>query len=322
MRAIIVHSPGGPEQLKLEEVPRPAIGPGQVLVKVAAIGVNFIDIYHRTGLYKSDWPASLGLEGAGTVESVGPDVTQWKAGDRVAWAMARGSYAEYVAAPANQLIRMPDTLDFPSAAATMLQGMTAHYLTHSTWPLKQGETALIHAAAGGTGRLVVQMAKLRGARVLAVVSTDEKAKVAREAGADEVIVYTRQDFETEVKRLTDGKGVDVVYDSVGASTFQKSLNVIRRRGMMVTFGNASGPVPPVEPLLLSQKGSLFLTRPTLFDYTATREELEWRATDVLNWVAAGKLKLQIGATYPLANAADAHRALEGRKTTGKLLLTP
>jgi NADPH:quinone reductase and related Zn-dependent oxidoreductases len=322
MRAIIVHSPGGPEQLKLEEVPRPAIGPGQVLVKVAAIGVNFIDIYHRTGLYKSDWPASLGLEGAGTVESVGPDVTQWKAGDRVAWAMARGSYAEYVAAPANQLIRMPDTLDFPSAAAAMLQGMTAHYLTHSTWPLKQGETALIHAAAGGTGRLVVQMAKLRGARVLAVVSTDEKAKVAREAGADEVIVYTRQDFETEVKRLTDGKGVDVVYDSVGASTFQKSLNVIRRRGMMVTFGNASGPVPPVEPLLLSQKGSLFLTRPTLFDYTATREELEWRATDVLNWVAAGKLKLQIGATYPLANAADAHRALEGRKTTGKLLLTP
>ena len=322
MRAIIVHSPGGPEQLKLEEVPRPAIGPGQVLVKVAAIGVNFIDIYHRTGLYKSDWPASLGLEGAGTVESVGPDVTQWKAGDRVAWAMARGSYAEYVAAPANQLIRMPDTLDFPSAAAAMLQGMTAHYLTHSTWPLKQGETALIHAAAGGTGRLVVQMAKLRGARVLAVVSTDEKAKVAREAGADEVIVYTRQDFETEVKRLTDGKGVDVVYDSVGASTFQKSLNVIRRRGMMVTFGNASGPVPPVHPLLLSQKGSLFLTRPTLFDYTATREELEWRATDVLNWVAAGKLKLQIGATYPLANAADAHRALEGRKTTGKLLLTP
>ncbi|MBX5494573.1 MAG: quinone oxidoreductase [Bryobacteraceae bacterium] len=322
MRAIIVHSPGGPEQLKLEEVPRPAIGPGQVLVKVAAIGVNFIDIYHRTGLYKSDWPASLGLEGAGTVESVGPDVTQWKAGDRVAWAMARGSYAEYVAAPANQLIRMPDTLDFPSAAAAMLQGMTAHYLTHSTWPLKQGETALIHAAAGGTGRLVVQMAKLRGARVLAVVSTDEKAKVAREAGADEVIVYTRQDFETEVKRLTDGKGVDVVYDSVGASTFQKSLNVIRRRGMMVTFGNASGPVPPVEPLLLSQKGSLFLTRPTLFDYTATREELEWRATDVLNWVAAGKLKLQIGATYPLANAADAHRALEGRQTTGKLLLTP
>lgn len=322
MRAIIVHSPGGPEQLKLEEVPRPAIGPGQVLVKVAAIGVNFIDIYHRTGLYKSDWPASLGLEGAGTVESVGPDVTQWKAGDRVAWAMARGSYAEYVAAPANQLIRMPDTLDFPSAAAAMLQGMTAHYLTHSTWPLKQGETALIHAAAGGTGRLVVQMAKLRGARVLAVVSTDEKAKVARDAGADEVIVYTRQDFETEVKRLTDGKGVDVVYDSVGASTFQKSLNVIRRRGMMVTFGNASGPVPPVEPLLLSQKGSLFLTRPTLFDYTATREELEWRATDVLNWVAAGKLKLQIGATYPLANAADAHRALEGGKTIGKLLLTP
>lgn len=322
MRAIIVHSPGGPEQLKLEEVPRPTIGPGQVLVKVAAIGVNFIDIYHRTGLYKSDWPASLGLEGAGTVESVGPDVTQWKAGDRVAWAAARGSYAEYVAAPANQLIRMPDTLDFPSAAAAMLQGMTAHYLTHSTWPLKQGETALIHAAAGGTGRLVVQMAKLRGARVLAVVSTDEKAKVAREAGADEVIVYTRQDFETEVKRLTDGKGVDVVYDSVGASTFQKSLNVIRRRGMMVTFGNASGPVPPVEPLLLSQKGSLFLTRPTLFDYTATREELEWRATDVLNWVAAGKLKLQIGATYPLANAADAHRALEGRQTTGKLLLTP
>ncbi|MFN3325560.1 MAG: quinone oxidoreductase family protein [Bryobacteraceae bacterium] len=322
MKAIRVHQVGGPEQLQYDEIPTPQPGSGQVLIKIAAIGVNFIDIYFRTGLYKAEPPVTLGMEASGTVEAVGPDVTGLAAGDRVAYCSVPGAYAEYAVVPARQVIKIPAKLDSQSAAAAMLQGMTAHYLTHSTFALKEGDTALVHAAAGGAGRLIVQMAKMLGARVFGTVSTEEKAVVAREAGVDEAIIYTRQDFLAEVKRLTDGRGVEVVYDSVGAATFDKSIDSLRPRGMMVTFGNASGPVPPLAPLLLSQKGSLFLTRPTLAHYTATREELEWRAGDVLEWVCSGRLKLHIERTYPLKDAAQAQRDLEGRKTTGKLLLIP
>jgi len=320
VKAIRIHTFGGPEVLQLDDVPVPETGPGQVLVRIQAIGVNFIDIYHRTGLYKADLPVTLGMEAAGVVEAVGEGFTQLAPGDRVAYCMTRGSYAEYAVIPAWQAIRIPDSLDFESAAAAMLQGMTAHYLTHSTFDLKPGDTALVHAAAGGTGRLIVQMAKMRGARVIATTSSAAKAEIVRRTGADEIILYATQDFEAEAKRLTDGRGVDVVYDSVGASTFEKSINSLRQRGMMVTFGNASGPVPPIEPLLLSQKGSLFLTRPTLLSYCATPEELRWRASDVLNWVAEGKLTLHIEKVYPLAEAARAHIDLASRRTTGKLLL--
>jgi NADPH2:quinone reductase len=264
----------------------------------------------------------LGNEGAGAVEAVGPEVTEVKVGDRVAWAMQRGSYAEYAVVPAAILVKIPDGLDFQTAAAAMLQGMTAHYLTNSTYPLKSGEACLVHAAAGGTGSLIVQMAKMRGARVFGTVSTGEKAKIARQAGADETILYTSQDFEAEVKRLTGGRGVDAVYDSVGQSTFEKSLNSLRPRGVLALFGQSSGPVPPFDPNILNGKGSLFLTRPSLAHYLLTREELLWRAGDVLGWIAAGKLKLRIERTYPLADAAAAHRDLEGRRTAGKLLLIP
>jgi NADPH:quinone reductase len=322
MRAIQVFAAGGPDQLRLVEVPIPEPGPGQALVKIRAIGVNFIDTYHRTGLYKVDVPFSLGMEASGVVEAVAAGVTGVAVGDRVAYAMTRGSYAEFAVVPAGQLIRIPEGLDDQTAAAVMLQGMTAHYLTHSTFPLSSSDTALVHAAAGGTGLLVVQMAKMRGARVIGTTSTPEKAALAKAAGADEVILYTEQDFEAEVKQLTGGRGVDVVYDSVGASTFMKSLNSLRPRGMMVSFGNASGPVPAVEPLMLSQKGSLFLTRPTLANYAAAAEELRWRAGDVLGWAASGKLKVRISKTYPLSDAPQAHRDLEGRATTGKLLLLP
>jgi len=322
MKAILVFEPGGPEQLHCADVPVPTPGPGQALVKLRAIGVNFIDIYFRTGLYKSDIPISIGMEGAGVVESVGPDVTELAPGDRVAYAMARGSYAEYHAVPAWQLVKLPNAVDYQAAAAAMLQGMTAHYLTHSTFPLKLGDTALIHAAAGGAGLLLVQMAKMRGARVIGTTSTPEKAALARQAGADEMILYTKQDFESEVKNLTDGRGVDVVYDSVGVATFEKSLNCLRPRGMMVTFGNASGPVPPTPPLVLSQKGSLFLTRPTLANYTSTREELLSRANDVLNWVASGRLNIRVHKTYSLSGAPQAHIDLAARLTSGKLLLIP
>jgi NADPH2:quinone reductase len=306
----------------LVEVTKPQPGPQQALVRVAAIGVNFIDIYFRKGLYKAESPMVLGNEGAGTVEAVGPEVSEVKPGDRVAWAMHRGSYGEYVTVPAHLLVKIPDGLGFQTAAAAMLQGMTAHYLTHSTYPLKSGEACLVHAAAGGTGSLVVQMAKMRGARVFGTVSTEEKARVARDAGADETILYTSQDFEAEVKRLTGGRGVDVIYDSVGQSTFDKSLNSLRPRGVLALFGQSSGPVPPFDPNILNGKGSLFLTRPSLTHYLLSREELLWRAGDVLGWTASGKLKVRIDRTYPLAEAAAAHRDLEGRKTAGKLLLIP
>jgi len=322
MKIVLVEEPGGPEQLRLIEMPKPEPGRDQALVKIAAAGVNFIDIYHRTGLYKVDPPITLGMEGAGVVEAVGEGVTEVAPGDRVAYAMARGSYAEYAVVPAWMLVKLPPALDFQSAAAAMLQGMTAHYLTHSTFPLKSGDACLIHAAAGGVGLLLVQMAKMRGARVFGTVSTPAKAELARQAGADVVILYTEQDFLEVVRRETNGRGVDVVYDSVGAATWDKSLDCLRPRGMMVSFGNASGPVPAFQPLVLSQKGSLFLTRPTLGHYTATREELLSRAGDVLSWVQDGRLKLRIERVYRLEEAAEAHRALESRATSGKLLLAP
>ena len=285
MKLIQISKTGGPEEMVLVDAPMPAPGPNQALVKVAAAGVNFIDVYFRIGLYKADLPFTPGNEGAGTVEAVGPGVTDFKPGDRVAYAMHRGSYAEFVAVPASQLVKLPAGVDFNTAAAAMLQGMTAHYLSHSSFPLKPGDKCLIHAAAGGAGRLLVQMAKMLGATVYGTAGTDEKAAIAKSAGADEVIVYTRQDFVAEVKNLTGGKGVDVVYDSVGASTFLKGLDIIRPRGMMVLFGQSSGAVPPFDPSILNVKGSLFLTRPSLAHHCLTREELIWRAGDVLGWIA-------------------------------------
>jgi len=322
VKAVFIRQTGGPEVLQYGDWPNPQPAEGQALVKVAATGVNFIDTYHRTGLYKIPLPAILGSEGAGVVESVGAGVTMVQPGDRVAWGTVRGAYAEYAAVPEAALVKIPDAVDFLDAAAVMLQGMTAHYLTHSTFPLKAGHTMLVHAAAGGTGRLIVQMAKMAGARVLGTAGTPEKAAIAREAGADEIILYRDQDFAQETRRLTDGKGVDVVYDSVGASTFLKSLDCLRPRGMMVSFGNASGPAPAIEPLLLNQKGSLFLTRPSLAVYVATRQELETRAGDLFRWIGEKKLVLRIDRVYPLAEAAQAHRDLESRKTSGKLVLTP
>ena len=321
MKAIQVKQPGGPEKMELAAVPVPQPGPHQALVRLGASGVNFIDVYFRIGLYKADLPLTPGSEGAGTVEAVGPDVTEVKPGDRVAYAMARGSYAEYAVVPSWQLVPIPAHVDFTTAAAAMLQGMTAHYLTHSTYPLKTGESCLVHAAAGGAGGLIVQMAKMRGARVVGTVSTAEKAAIARQSGADETILYTQQDFEAEVKRLTGGRGVDVVYDSVGKTTFEKSLNSLRPRGLLALFGQSGGAVPPFDPSILNAKGSLFLTRPSLAHYLHDREELMWRAGDVLNWIDSGKLKLRIDRTYPLADAAQAHRDLESRKTAGKLVLT-
>jgi NADPH2:quinone reductase len=301
-------------------VPNP--GPGQARVSLRAIGVNFIDTYHRRGWYKLPLPFTPGMEGAGVVDAVGEGVTAIRPGDRVAWAMSMGSYAESALVNANILFRLPEGTDFLAGAAAMLQGMTAHYLAYSTFPLRSGETALVHAAAGGVGLLLTQIAKMIGARTIATVSTSQKAELARGAGADHVILYEETDFEAEVKRITEGRGVDVVYDSVGKTTFEKSLNCLRPRGMIVLFGQSSGIVPPLDPGLLAAKGSLYLTRPTLSHYTLDREELEWRASDVLGWVADGRLKLRVERTYPLNAAADAHRDLEGRQTTGKLLLLP
>ncbi|PDW00434.1 quinone oxidoreductase family protein [Candidatus Chloroploca asiatica] len=322
MRAIHVHATGGPEVLQLVDITPPEPGPGQVRVHVAAIGLNFIDTYHRTGLYKLPLPFTPGMEFAGTIDALGAGVTGWTVGDRVATASGSGGYAEYALAPVERLVAVPAEVALNQAAAVMLQGMTAHYLVTSTYPLKSGETCLVHAAAGGVGLLLVQMAKAIGARVIGTVSTEAKAALARGAGADEVIFYTSEPFPQRVRELTDGRGVDVVYDSVGATTWEGSLDSLRPRGMMVTFGNASGPVPPVSPLVLSSKGSLFLTRPTLAHYIATSEELAWRAGDIFAWIGSGKLNVRIDRSYPLADAAAAHRALEGRETTGKVLILP
>jgi NADPH:quinone reductase len=322
MKAIRVDSVGGPDRLVLQDVDAPRPREGEALVRLEAVGLNFIDVYHRTGLYPLPLPFTPGTEGAGTVEEVGAGVEDLKAGDRVAYAMAVGSYAEYAAVPAWRLVRLPDGVDAQRAAAAMLQGMTAHYLVTSTYQLKAGQTALVHAAAGGVGLLLIQMAKRIGARVIGTVSTEEKAALARAAGADEVVIYTEQDFLEEVKRLTGGRGVEVVYDSVGQTTYLKSLDSLAPRGLLALFGQSSGPVPPFDPALLAQKGSLFLTRPSLAQYSATRDELLWRAEDVLGWVASGELKLRVEKTFPLSEAAEAHRQLEGRATTGKVLLIP
>jgi NADPH2:quinone reductase len=322
MKAIQVKQHGGPEVMELVDLPVPQPKPNEAVVKVSAAGVNFIDVYFREGRYKAAPPFVLGQEGAGKVNAVGSEVTSVKNYDRVAWAGQLGSYAEYAVVPADRLVPIPESVTDEQAAAAMLQGMTAHYLVHDTYRLKRGETALVQAAAGGVGLLLVQMAHQIGARVIATVSTDEKAKLARDAGADEVILYTQSDFETETKKLTGGKGVDVVYDSVGKTTFEKGLNILRPRGMMALFGGSSGAVPAFDPISLAQKGSLYLTRPALGNYIATREELLARAEAVFAMIGAGKLKLRIAHIYPLGEAQAAHRDLEGRKTTGKLLLIP
>jgi NADPH:quinone reductase len=320
MLAIRLHEHGGPDQLRPERIPVPVPGPGQALVRIGFAGLNFIEIYQRTGVYQVPLPATLGGEAAGKVEAVGPDVEDVRPGDRVAWASGVGAYAEYAVVPAARLVPLPDGVSTRLGAAIMLQGMTAHYLSASARPLGDGDRCLVHAAAGGVGLLLVQMAKRRGAWVVGTAGSDEKAELARAAGADEVIVYTRQDFGAEVLRLTDGQGVHVVYDSVGRTTFLPGLDVLAPRGSMVLFGQSSGPVAPFDPLLLSRKGSLFLTRPTLVNYTADRNELLWRAGELFGWIAAGELAVRIGAEFPLADAGEAHRALEGRKTTGKVLL--
>src|ERR1044071_1708949 len=322
MQAIQVSKVGGPEVLTPVDLPLPTPKNNEAVVQIKAAGVNFIDVYFREGRYPTQLPFVDGQEGAGVVTQAGSEVTTLRAGDRVAYSSALGSYAEYAAVPAGRLIKIPDELDFEQAAAAMLQGMTAHYLLYSSYKLQSGETALIHAAAGGVGLLLVQMAKRIGARVIGTAGTHDKAQLARDASADECIVYTESDFETETKRLTDSQGVHVVYDGVGKATFDKDLNVLRLRGYLVLFGGSSGAVLPFDLIKLSQKGSLFITRPTLAHYTATREELEWRANDVLGSIARGELKIRIHQTYPLADAAQAHRDLEGRKTTGKLLLKP
>lgn len=321
MRAVVVEQFGGPEALTLVDLPTPVPGPGEVVVQVAVSGVNFIDVYFRTGLYKVPPPVAIGSEAAGVVEAVGEGVTDVAPGDRVAYAMARGSYAEFAKVPAAQVVKIPDGVSFEQAAAVLLQGMTAHYLTKSTYALKPGDTCLVHAAAGGTGALVVQMAKSLGARVFGTTSSAAKAAIATAAGADAVINYAEQDFAVEARRLTDGRGVDVVYDGVGKSTFEKSLDSLRVRGMLVLFGYASGAVTAIDPTAhLNARGSLFVTRPGLANYIATRDELLWRAGEVMDMVATGALTVRIDAVYPLADAAEAHRALEGRKTTGKLLI--
>lgn len=322
MNAVRVHQSGGPEVLRLEELPTPVPGPAEVLVRIEAIGVNFVDIYQREGVYKMQLPFTVGSEGAGVVEAVGREVADVKPGDRVAYTGVPGAYATHAVAPAARLVKLPAGVDTRTAAAVMLQGVTAHYLTHSTYPLGPADTALLHAAAGGVGLLLTQMGKMRGAKIIGTVSTQEKAGLARGAGADEVILYSQQDFEAETKRITGGRGVQVVYDSVGKTTFDKSLNCLAPRGYLVLFGQSSGVVPPFDIQLLNAKGSLFLTRPTSRDYMLTREELMKRAGDVLGWIAAGRLKVRIDRTYPLAQAAEAHTALASRATAGKVLLIP
>lgn len=322
MQAIRAFETGGPEVMKLIDVDTPSPAPGEVLIRVEAAGVNFVDIYHRSGLYKLPLPLHLGVEGAGVVEAVGGAVRDLQPGDRVAWARGPGSYATHLAINESAVVKIPEGIDATTAAAAMLQGMTAHYLAMSTYPVAPGDICLIHAAAGGVGLLLCQIAKRAGARVLGTVSTEEKAALARKAGADDVILYKITDFEAEVRRLTDGKGVSVVYDSVGKDTFMKSLGCLRRRGMLVLYGQSSGAVPPFDPHLLYQRGSAFLTRPTLHDYTATRDELAARAGDLFRWIKAGELTITVGATFPLTEAALAHEKLGGRETVGKVLLIP
>jgi NADPH2:quinone reductase len=321
MHAIQVKQHGGREVLEYVEIEKPKPKDGEALVRLESIGVNFIDVYHRTGLYKLPVPLIPGSEGAGVVEEVGPGVTVVKKSDRVAYAMARGAYAEYAVVAADMLVPIPDDVDFKTAAATMLQGMTAHYLAISTYPLDRGNSALVHAGAGGVGSLLIQVARMRGARVLTTVSTNEKARIARLAGADEVIHYNEQDFEAEVMRLTEGKGLNVVYDSVGKTTFDKSLNCVARRGLLALFGQSSGAVPPFDPLRLAKNG-IYITRPTLGHYIADRQELLWRAGEVFAWIRGGKLRVHIDRELPLRDAAEAHRLLEERKTIGKVLLKP
>jgi NADPH:quinone reductase len=322
MKAVRVHQYGGLEALKYDEVPVPEPGEGEARVKIEAIGVNFLDIYQRMGRYQGTLPVTLGQEAAGTVDALGSNVTDVKLGDRVAYASVQGSYAEYAIVPSWRLVPIPEEVDAQHAVAVMVQGMTAHYLTFSTYPIREGETALVHAAGGGTGQLLVQVAKRRGAHVIGTVSTEEKAALGREAGADEVILYTQTDFETEVKRLTNNMGVDVVYDSVGKDTFDKSLNCLRKRGYMVLYGQSSGSVSPIDPQTLNAKGSLYLTRPFIGHYTSDRAELMWRVNDLFSWVAAGELKVRIDKTFSLADSAEAHQYLESRQSKGKVLLIP
>jgi NADPH:quinone reductase len=322
MRAIRVHETGEAEQMRLDEVPLPVPKAGEVLVRVEAAGINFIDTYQRSGLYPVPLPFTPGLEVAGTVSAIGADVTGFKLGDRVATARASGGYADQAIVPGAHLVPIPETVSFQQAAALLLQGLTAHYLACDTFSLKPRDHALVHAAAGGVGLLLVQIAKLRGARVIGTVGSEDKGRLAREAGADEIVIYTRDDFAAAVRRFTDGRGVDVVYDGVGKDTFEGSLNSLRPRGLLASFGNASGPVAPFSPLILSQKGSLYFTRPTLAHYTQSTAELRSRTDDLFRWLAAGELRVRIGATFPLPAAAEAHRALEGRRTTGKVLLLP
>ena len=322
MRAVQITEHGGPEVLRVADVDTPAPGPGQILVRVAAAGVNFIDTYHRSGRYPLALPSGLGLEGAGTVEAAGTDVEGFIPGDRVVWMATLGSYASHVVVDAQQAVAVPDGVDLQLAAALLLQGVTAHYLASSTFALQPGHTALVHAAAGGVGGLLTQVAKLRGARVLATVSTDEKERLAREAGADEVIRYTQTDVATAVRDLTGGVGVEVVYDSVGKDTFDASLDCLKVRGVLVLYGQSSGPVPPLDPQVLNAKGGLYLTRPSTGHYTQTRAELLQRAGELLDWLDAGSLVVRVDRTWPLAEVADAHRYLEGRQSKGKLLLLP
>jgi NADPH2:quinone reductase len=322
MKAIRVHQPGGPEVLRLEDIPDPVPGPGELLLRVEAIGLNFIEVYRRTGLYKVELPNVPGSEAAGTVVALGDGVTGFAIGDRIASAQVLGAYAQLARVPAAHAVKLPAGVDSRTAAALMLQGMTAHYLVDTTYPLSPGASCLVHAAAGGVGLLLVQLARRRGAVVFGTVSTEEKAGLARQAGADHVILYTEEDFESRVKSATAGRGVDVVYDSVGRTTFDKSLACLAPLGMMVLYGQSSGPVPPFDPQRLAAGGSLFLTRPVLFHYIADRASLERRAGEVLAWTADGSLRVRIGATFPLAEAAEAHRALEGRRTAGKVLLLP
>ena len=322
MKAVRVREYGGPEAMSYDEVDIPSIGENDVLVKIEASGINYIDTYQRSGLYQIPLPATLGLEAAGTVTETGSNVSSFQSGDRVAYTSVPGAYADYAVVPEEKLVNLPDGVDFNQGAAAMLQGCTAHYLCKSTYEVKAGDRCLIHAAAGGVGLLLIQMVKNAGGFVIGTVSTEEKANLAKSTGADEVILYSEQNFETEVKRITEGAGVNVAYDSVGKSTFQKSIDCLSKLGYMVLYGNASGPVTEFNPATLGPKGSLFLTRPTLFDYTADRESLEWRTSDVFNWIAEGSLNLRVEHFYALADAQQAHKDLEGRKTTGKIILTP